>query len=291
MTTAVSILDGALDRVSGLEYRPPSYFVNHAPMACEALAALGFGTIIDDWAGRFEASMGPAVAPVDPGWPAGFDWESRLGERRLLPQWMGFFDRAISADGWPAVAQLWVPRLMPGLVAALFHGVIRTAHAVRALDGADTPARRSELARALGNWATWFGPGQVVERIDHPDDPGLAATEAAARGARRYIAAPSIFYLHGVTGAMAVQLLARHLPAADGARAVAQVEAEHRSLYQGASPETEPDGSERWYDDLAGAASESFDPHQVKLVEACRRGFEITGDRTFVAAAETVVAI
>ena len=291
MTTAVSILDGALERVSGLEFRPPSYFVNHAPMACEALATLGFETTIDDWAGRFEASMGPAPAPVSPGWPARFDWESRLGQRRLLPEWMGFFEQAIAGDGWPAVVELWVPRLMPGLVAALFHGVIRTAHAVRSLDGAATPARRSELARALGNWATWCGPGQVVDHVDGGDDPGLAATEAAARGARYYVAAPNIFHLHGVTGAMAVQLLAAHLPAADGAWAVAQLEAEHRSLYRGVSPVADLERSAGWSDDPAVAASESYDPHQVKLVEACRRGFDITGDPGFVAAAETVVTI
>jgi hypothetical protein len=42
---------------------------------------------------------------------------------------------------------------MPALRTALFHGAIRTAHAVRAIDAVDTPPRRGALARALGYWA------------------------------------------------------------------------------------------------------------------------------------------
>jgi hypothetical protein len=44
-----------------------------------------------------------------------------------------------------------------------------------------------------------------------------------------------------------------------------------------------PQGSER-----VQAAVSSLDPHQVKLVEACRRGFAATGDPAFAAAAQTV---
>jgi hypothetical protein len=282
------VLDDALDRVSDLVVAPPSYFVSHAPMACEALAALGFESLIDDWARRFEASMVEAPRPVTPDWAGRFNWEERLGEPRLRPEWIGFFERAIAAEGWPEVVGVWVPRLMPGLVGALFHGVIRTAHAVRAIDHADTPSRRAELARALGNWATWFGPGQPVDGDGRVDDAALAATWAAALGARHYVTAPTIFNLHGVTGAMAVQLLAGHLSPADGARAVAQLEAEHRSLYRGTATMTDGDNAPQWADGVASAASASYDPHQIKLVEACRRGFEITGDHAFTVAAETV---
>ena len=38
-------------------------------------------------------------------------------------------------------------------------------------------------------------------------------------------------------------------------------------------------------------ASTSLDPHQVKLVEACRRGHTATGDPAFAAAAETVTGL
>ena len=44
-----------------------------------------------------------------------------------------------------------------------------------------------------------------------------------------------------------------------------------------------PQGTE-----LVQAAVSSLDPHQVKLVEACRRGLAATGDPAFAAAAQTV---
>jgi hypothetical protein len=35
----------------------------------------------------------------------------------------------------------------------------------------------------------------------------------------------------------------------------------------------------------------AMDPHQVKLVEACQRGYAATGDPAFAAAAETVTGL
>jgi hypothetical protein len=43
--------------------------------------------------------------------------------------------------------------------------------------------------------------------------------------------------------------------------------------------------------DLAVAAVRSLDPHQVKFVEACRRGHAATGDPAFAAAAKTVTGL
>jgi hypothetical protein len=289
MRTSVSTLDDALDRVSGLDFEVPNPFVNHAPMACEALAALGFDADIDDWVRRFEATMRRAVQPVVPRWPADFDWRDLVGDYRLLPEWMGYFERAVAQDGWPDVVRVWVPRLMPGLAAALFHGVIRTSHAVRAIEAADTAARRAELARALGNWATWFGPGRPIDEVRHVgEDAGSAVVEAAALGARCYVTAPTIFNLHGVTGAMAVHLLSAHIAPADAAFAFTQLEAEHVSLYHG-TPIADVAES-HWDEGVSLAASKSYDPHQVKLVEACRRGFDITGDAGFVVAAQAVTS-
>ena len=107
--------------------------------------------------------------------------------------------QAIDGDGWPAVVATWVPRLMPALRTALFHGAIRTAHAVRAVDAVDTPPRRGELARALGYWAARYREGQPASPLPHAGDLRMAVVEAAADGARRYLARPGIFHLHGVT--------------------------------------------------------------------------------------------
>jgi hypothetical protein len=57
---------------------------------------------------------------------------------------------------WKDVPAEWMPRLAPGVIAAAFHGVIRTAHAVRSLDARETRARRRELAEGLGYWAATY---------------------------------------------------------------------------------------------------------------------------------------
>jgi hypothetical protein len=292
MRTSVSGLDEALDRVSALDFEPPVRFVNHAPMACEVLETLGFEAVFDEWVRRFEASMVEAVRPVVPRWLSDFEWEGLLGDRRILPEWVGYFEWAIADEGWPSVVEVWVPRLMPGLAAALFHGVIRTSHAVRAIERADTPSRRTELARALGNWATWFSVDRSVEETESAGvgDPARDAAAVAADAARFYVTSPTILHLHGVTGAMAVELLAGHIAPGDGASAVARLHAECRSLYRGTTPMAEGEGPGVWDDDVADAASRSYDPHQVKLVEACRRGFGITGDVGFIVAAETATS-
>ena len=119
----------------------------------------------------------------------------------------------------------------------------------------------------------------------------MAVVRAAADGARRYLARPDIVHLHGVTGAMAVEILAAHIPATDGAAALAQVLAEHAALYAATEPVTRPHPASPAGSELAVAAVRSLDPHQVKLVEACRRGHAATGDPVFAAAAETVTGL
>jgi hypothetical protein len=119
MSDASPALDEAFDRMASSGFELPNGFVNHGPMACEALAALDCDDVIDGWARRVARSPGTAVdarAPVD------FDWRGALGDYRRLPEWIGHFDRAIADDGWPSVVEVWVPRLMPALAVALFHG-------------------------------------------------------------------------------------------------------------------------------------------------------------------------
>ena len=89
---------------------------------------------------------------------------------------------------------------------------------------------------------------------------------------------------------MAVEILAARIPAAGGAAALAQVHAEHAALYAAIEPVTQPHPA-RPGSELAVAAVRSLDPHQVKLVEACRRGHAATGDPAFAAAAETVTGL
>jgi hypothetical protein len=103
------------------------------------------------------------------------------------------------------------------------------------------------------------------------------------------VAEPTIFNLHGVTGAMAVHLLAGLLSPLDALAAVTQLQAEHRSLYRGALAKDETEEA-RWNDQTIVNASRSYDAHQIKLVEACYRGFQLNGDQAFLRAAETVTS-
>jgi hypothetical protein len=288
MSDTTPALDEAFERMAAASFELPNGFVNHGAMACEALAMLDCTDGIDSWARRFARAGGASVDPVV---PTRFQWRQALGNYHRLPEWIGYFTQAIDDDGWPTVVATWTPRLMPALSTALFHGAIRTAHAVRAIDAVDTPPRRGELARALGYWAARYREGQPVGPLRPAGDIRMAVVRAAADGARRYLAQPDIFHLHGVTGAMAIEILAAHIPATDGAAALAHVHAEHAALYAATEPVTQPHPASTRGSDLAVAAVTSLDPHQVKLVEACRRGHAATSDPAFAAAAEMVTGL
>jgi hypothetical protein len=274
----------------------PNGFVNHGAMACEALDALGFEGELGEWAKRFARIAGPAVTPLS---GASLDWRESLGDYNAIPEWIGHFETVIADDGWARAVEVWVPRLVPGMATALFHGVIRVSHAVRAIQAADTSARREELARALGYWAARYRPGQVapdvggVDGAVEVDDVQGAVLAAAAEGARYYLASPNIYFLHGVTGAMAIELLAPHFSGPDQAAALAQLVAEHSAMYAGARPVAVADvrvaGVPR--QTLATAAEASRDPHEVKLVEAALRALDLSGDPVFAAACETVTGL
>jgi hypothetical protein len=284
----------------------PNGFVNHGAMACEALDALGFEGELGEWAQRFARIAGPAVTPK---LGASLDWREQLGNYIALPEWIGHFETAIADDGWAEVVEVWVPRLVPAMATALFHGVIRVGHAVRAIQASDTSARREELARALGYWAARYRTGQVasgagagagageVDGVQQADDVQLvdgvqqAVLAAAADAARYYLASPSIYFLHGVTGAMAIELLAPHLSGPDQSAALAQLEAEHRAMYAGSRHVAEVRVAGTPRQELATAAEASRDPHEVKLVEAALRAFDLIGDPVFAAASETVTGL
>jgi hypothetical protein len=288
MSDTTPALDEAFERMAAASFELPNGFVNHGAMACEALAVLDCTDDIDGWARRFAQAGGATVEPVAPG---SFEWRQALGAYDRLPEWIGYFARGIDDDGWASVVETWVPLLMPALGTALFHGAIRTAHAVRAIDAVDSSARRGELARALGYWAARYRAGQPAVSPDSADAPRDAVVRAAADGARRYLARPNIRHLHGVTGAMAVEILVGHVPATAAAAALAQVHAEHTALYAGVDPADQPRPTSTSGIELTLAAVRSLDPHQVKLVEACQRGLAATGDPAFAAAAQTVTGL
>ena len=287
MTESTTSLDEAFDRMARLDFELPNGFVNHGPMACEALAALDLDDQIEGWSRRFAQMLDTGPKAERPEGFGGAGWRSALGDYRRLPEWIGYFDDAVDDQGWAPLVGTWVPRLVPGLGTALFHGVIRTAQAVRAIDAVDTEARRAELARSLAYWAARCRPGQPPADVRAEGATATAVVGDAARGARHYLVEPTIYYLHGVTGAMAVELLLPHIAEDDGLAALAQVRGEHAAMYGDDDPA--PLGPSQEWDERVGlAAAHSHDVHAVKLVEACRRGYASTSDPSFAAAAGQV---
>lgn len=159
-----------------LRDRDHAIFSTHGPMAVEALEALGHAEQAPTWAEAYRTREG--LEPI-PSQPALTDaaLDGALGDSRRRAAWVARMDAELAESAWPEVVRRWLPRLLPALSCEAAHGVIRLAHAVRSLRRRETPARRHELAEALGYWASAFetlpgGPGR--------GRPGLAS-EAIAR--------------------------------------------------------------------------------------------------------------
>lgn len=159
-------LDQALDRIAAThpEYSAGGYdtLANHAPMAVEALAVLGQGAHIEPYLAR----VLPTLRRLDPRRPSALAWTDRLGAE--IPVAIAAFEHDLLDGDWRAVVGGALPRLLPGAITGALHGLLRVAHAIRALEQRDTPARRRELAHGLGYWAARYVrlPGEPGERPD-----------------------------------------------------------------------------------------------------------------------------
>ena len=139
---------------------------NHGPMASEALAAMDRADAILKWAHRYASRLEPhpsAAARI-----SATDWRGALGKEPRVADWIAHFNEALKEAPWRDVLDTWVARLAPGIAAAAFHGVLRTAHAARALGDRETPQRIRELAEGLGYWAATYQP--LPGSFDGPHD-------------------------------------------------------------------------------------------------------------------------
>lgn len=146
-------LDEALEilRDTGPETRKGG--PNHGPMAAEAMVALGRADVVAAWAERYRARLVDVPrsdATLD------VDWSAALGDFDRLPQWHAYFRHRLTEQPWQATLGLWLPRLIPGTMATGTHGIIRCAHAARALEQGLTHLRLEELAHALAYCAARF---------------------------------------------------------------------------------------------------------------------------------------
>jgi hypothetical protein len=169
----VNALDDALTvfAATAPEYGPLG-LSNHGPMAAEALAGLGRPDAIEPWVRRYRDRLAEAPPPADR--PLSEDeWPASLGRADRYPEWVTLFEREVADRPAAAVVGEWAPRLLPGAVGAAGHGLIRTAHALRALGAADTAPRRLEVALALAYWASRYqelpGPPLLIGQQNVPE--------------------------------------------------------------------------------------------------------------------------
>ncbi len=281
------VLDRIYDKFATSDpFQPVTGFVDHVTMGAEALVALGLGAKVESWA---QSSRARPYRPPVVGIPISSDWPEALGQRQCHGDWIAHFDAELERNSFGDVLARWVPRFSQDMGALLFHGVIRTGHATRALEHSDTPARRAELARGLALWAigirnaapdTSLRSASVDEAIDY-----------ARIGAASFVGRPSIVMLHYVTGPMAYLLISKYLDA--GARRIAldSFNRTHTNLDRNLEPAEArplPEVPPPFDRARIAALAEQPNVHAIKLTEAACRAFGATGEAIFLTAASKV---
>jgi hypothetical protein len=300
--TYTDAMDEALDRLSGVGFEHGPQFVNHAPMAAEALARMGYADIVPEWVEENLRTRSYHDRPATR-WRLSAsdedDLDMALGDFSRVADWVGMFADELTDRPWREVLVEWWPRLLPGLSTQLTHGVIRTAHAVRALSIVDGDDRleRQELAEGLGYWAARFdGPKRPAITVDAMAEPSQGAAlealdELVVRSAGDYVRTPQrspVPLIHSITGPAAVRLVVPYLPEElrwPSYLQAVRVNENMRTWFAGGKPPEDrklpaaPD-----YPVLLDEAVALGDEHAIKLAEVAARHNAITPDPRLAAA-------
>ncbi len=154
-------LDEAYERLHATGPEFDGFLSNHGPMAAEAMVRHGHDDMVGSWLDGYMRRLEDFPRGLG---PIGSDWQDALGDLRRVADWTAFFRAEIAEQPWREVLNSWWPRLLPGVVAAATHGVIRVGHAVRALmaDG-DDPSHSAEA------WRTGLPTGLPAGKPCRPD--------------------------------------------------------------------------------------------------------------------------
>jgi hypothetical protein len=151
MTAPPGLLDEAYTRLHHTGPEFGGWLSNHGPMAVEAMVRHGHGDAVDPWLEVYMRRLEDFPRGLG---PIGADWRPALGDPRRIADWTDFFGRRMRDQPWRDVLNQWWPRLLPGLVAAATHGVIRVGHAVQCLlTAGPDETRLTELAHGMAYWA------------------------------------------------------------------------------------------------------------------------------------------
>src|SRR5262245_10732780 len=159
-----STFDEALERLRGTGSQVAgSAAPNHGPMAAEALVALGRDDVVVPWADRYRRKLDAMPPPNSP--VTAETWAEALGAIGRFGDWVAFLRAQLAEAPWRVVFEEWIVRLLPAMPSAGGHGLIRTAHALRALADAETTLRVEELGVALAYWAAYYRKFPGIPRL------------------------------------------------------------------------------------------------------------------------------
>jgi hypothetical protein len=148
----------------------PSYrggLCNHCPMTLIALERLGaLPKRIEKYAYAYLLDMELVGEPGDA--INAENWRERLGDESAYLDYLGFFRREIARLNARATLRAYLPALAPGLGAAAFHPLIRTAYGVIADDV-------EEIAVGLAYWASRYLA--LPDRTDMPAELPFAPSD------------------------------------------------------------------------------------------------------------------
>lgn len=298
---------------------------NHLPMALVALQRLGADAQrVHEFAARYAQRLDPlAEAEAAP------DWRRQLGR---IEGYAGTFEalRAeLERDGADAVLENALPLLMPGVGAAAFHGLIRTAYALeadhagelaaglaywacRALPLATTlPANPNsdEVAHwlsqveALGTgWSSDQGliflrmaeaaalPGFIDAAGDLRTSPGTLR-QLSRTAAERYLQTRDFTVLHLITSCHAMRVIAPWL-GKDNAPALGWYALAYAAalLASGARARPAPAAQPLSWEAIVRRAVASDNDHVVKLAYSCREEAAHYGDDLYRSVASAAVS-
>src|SRR5262245_27435698 len=218
------------------------------------------------------------------------NWQAALGRRDAHGDWLKYFETELEKKALRDVLTLWVPRFAHDVGAFLFHGLIRTAHAVRALEHKDTPVRRGEVARGLALWAIGIrtAPSETAKDPFREVDVATETLRFATVGSAVLITEPNVPNVHLVTGPMAYMMISRHLDRAAHGTALASFARTHARAvrsFESLRPKTISEPIPSLGKSHLDALSAQTDAHPCKLTEAALRAFERTEDDIFLRAA------
>lgn len=159
--SALASINDLLALVTRWQHLAPEYqdgLSSHLPMALHALHALGADKarltgFADHYVRRFDAT--PSTAPGQ----VLLHWQDHRGDFSRFADLRATFAAVVARLGSQRAMQQALPDLWPGVAAAAFHGLIRTAHAWEM-------AHDDELAFGLAYWASRWQPTKSAPLAD-----------------------------------------------------------------------------------------------------------------------------